>query len=41
MIIFVPSGVDEEEDISRSKQYYDDIYEYLVECGIQPLNAHS
>ncbi len=41
MIIFVPNGVDEEEDISRSKQYYDDIYEYLVECGIQPLNAHS
>ena len=37
MIIFVPIGVDEEEDITRSRKYYDAIYEYLIECGIQPL----
>ena len=37
MIIFVPQGVDEEEDETRNHKYYDDIYEYLLECGIQPL----
>ena len=35
MIIFVPYGVDEEEDPTRNSQYYDGIYEYLKECGIQ------
>lgn len=34
MIIFVPRGVDEEEDPTRNCTYYDAIYEYLLKCGI-------
>lgn len=37
MIIFVPKGTDEEIDITRNKKYYDDIYEYLLSCGIKEL----
>lgn len=37
MVIFVPHGVDEEEDATRNSKYYDDIYEYLKKCGIREL----
>ncbi len=38
MVIFVPYGVDEDEDPTRNKDYYDAIYEYLhEECGIDVL----
>ena len=35
MIIFVPKGVDPEIDPTRDKAYYDGIYNYLLQCGIQ------
>lgn len=38
MVIFVPEGVDEEEDPTRNKQFYDSIYEYLLRCGIKELS---
>ena len=37
MVIFVPVGVDEEEDHSRNHIYYDNIYDYLKQCGISDL----
>lgn len=37
MVIFVPAGVDEEEDATRKNECYDKIYDYLLECGIEPL----
>ncbi len=37
MIIFVPKGVNPEEDATRSASYYDGIYEYLKSCGIKEL----
>lgn len=37
MVLFVPKGVDPEEDATRDKTYYDAIYNYLVSCGITPL----
>lgn len=37
MIIFVPEGVDDEEDQTRKKEFYNDIYSYLLSCGIQEL----
>ncbi len=37
MVIFVPAGVDKEEDETRNKQFYDEIYDYLTKCGIQQL----
>lgn len=37
MVIFVPHGVDEEEDSTRNSKYYDAIYEYLKNCGIKEL----
>jgi len=37
MIIFVPQGVDQEEDPTRDSKYYDAIYNYLVSCGIKEL----
>lgn len=38
MIIFVPLGVDEEEDPTRNSKFYDEIYTYLLKCGIQELS---
>lgn len=38
MVIFVPKGVDEEEDSTRKRQFYDDIYEYLLKCGLKTLD---
>lgn len=37
MVIFVPKGVDPEEDDTRDSAYYDRIYEYLMSCGIGEL----
>ena len=37
MVLFVPKGVDPEEDPTRDTEYYDGIYKYLVSCGIQEL----
>jgi hypothetical protein len=37
MVIFVPCGVNSEEDPTRSKTYYDAIYKYLLSCGIKEL----
>ena len=37
MVIFVPHGVDPEEDETRNHKYYDDIYNYLLSCGIQEI----
>ena len=34
MVIFVPRGVDPEEDETRNSIYYDGIYNYLLSCGI-------
>ncbi len=37
MVIFVPKGVDAEEDDTRDSRYYDAIYGYLKQCGINEL----
>jgi hypothetical protein len=37
MVIFVPQGVDPDEDETRDSKYYDGIYEYLLSCGIREL----
>ena len=37
MIIFVPVGVDPEEDPTRDYSYYDGVYQYLKSCGIEEL----
>lgn len=37
MVLFVPRGVDAEEDPTRNSEYYDAIYSYLCSCGIKEL----
>lgn len=37
MVIFVPNGVDPEIDPTRNSEYYNSIYNYLLECGIKEL----
>lgn len=37
MVIFVPRGVDSEEDPTRDSKYYDGIYTYLLSAGIREL----
>jgi hypothetical protein len=37
MVIFVPRGVDPEEDQTRDKLFYDQIFDYLCSCGIKEL----
>ncbi len=37
MIIFVPKGVDEDEDPTRNSSFYDGIYDYLISCGIKEI----
>lgn len=37
MIIFVPNGTDPEQDATRDVAYYDGIYNYLLQCGIEEL----
>lgn len=38
LVIYVPKGVNEEEDPSRNKGIYDSIYQYLKSCGIAELS---
>lgn len=38
MVLFVPHGVDPDIDPTRNHEYYDAIYDYLVSCGIEPLD---
>jgi len=37
MVIFVPEGVEPYEDITRDKKFYDEVYNYLLSCGIREL----
>lgn len=37
MVLFVPKGVNEDEDPTRKFQLYDEIYRYLISCGIKEL----
>lgn len=37
MIIFVPKGGDPDEDPSRDYNFYNQIYEYLIDCGIEEM----
>lgn len=39
MVIFVPKGVDPDEDATRDREYYDGIYQYLLSCGIRELET--
>lgn len=41
MVIFVPRGVNAEEDPSRDSNYYNSIFEYLRSCGIAELPTDS
>ena len=38
MIIYVPIGVNPEIDSTRDYRFYDEIYKYLLSCGIKELN---
>ena len=38
MILFVPKGVDPEVDETRNAEYYNNIYSYLLKCGIEELS---
>lgn len=37
LVIYVPEGVDKEEDPTRDKLVYDELYKYLRSCGIKEL----
>lgn len=37
MVVFVPEGVDREEDSTRDHAFYDEIYKYLKRCGIKEV----
>ena len=37
MVIFVPQGASEAEDATRDLKLYNEIYEYLLSCGIQKI----
>ena len=37
MILYIPTGVDPDEDITRNKTVYDGIYQYLISCGIKEI----
>lgn len=39
MILFVPKGVDPEEDPTRNSSFYDRIYDYLLSCGVKELSC--
>lgn len=36
MIIFIPTGDDQDE--TRKSSYYNETYDYLVKCGIEPID---
>lgn len=38
MVLFVPKGVDPDEDPTRDASFYDGIYNYLISCGLQELH---
>lgn len=38
MVLFVPKGVDPDEDPTRDASFYDGIYNYLISCGLQELS---
>ena len=38
MVIFVPKGVDSEEDPTRNAELYEAIYRYLRGCGVEELD---
>lgn len=38
LIIYVPVGAESNVDPTRNKKFYDQIYTYLVSCGIEVLN---
>lgn len=38
LIIYVPQGVDKNEDPSRDSVIYDEIFDYLLSCGISELD---
>ena len=38
MVIFVPKGVDSEEDSTRNYEYYDGIFNYILLCGVKELS---
>jgi hypothetical protein len=35
MVIFVPEG--DEHDVTRRPEFYDPLYEYLIECGVRSI----
>lgn len=37
MVIYVPEGADADEDATRKRGFYDGTYNYLLQCGIEPL----
>ena len=37
MILFVPKGDDPEIDPTRNHKFYDDIYNYLIKCGLREI----
>lgn len=37
LVIFVPRGTDKNEDPTRDSRFYDEIYNYLISCGIKVL----
>ena len=39
LVIFVPEGADPEEDMTRSRLLYDEIFNYFKKCGIVELDA--
>lgn len=38
MVVFVPKGVNPEVDSTRNSKFYDDVYDYLLQCGINELS---
>ena len=38
MVIFVPYGCSADDDPTRDRTYYDNVYSYLLSCGIKELN---
>lgn len=40
MVLFVPKGVDPEEDPTSNEALYDLIYYYLRNCGIKELQSN-
>ena len=41
MIIYIPKGTDESLDATRASKYYDETYQYLLSCGILPIDIEN